>query len=147
MPAAVPRYVAGVLRSLGYRVRLHLIPFARVTQAMWQRFQLSTGGDWVANYPDPSSYLPQFFGCGGGNSNGYYCNRQLDRQMQRAELLELSDPPKASARWESIDRQLADDAAWAPDVNEREVDVVSERLRNYEYNPVWGFLADQAWLR
>jgi hypothetical protein len=28
-----------------------------------------------------------------------------------------------------------------------EVDLVSKRLRNYEYNPVWGILVDQAWLR
>jgi hypothetical protein len=24
--------------------------------------------------------------------------------------------------------------------------VISKCLRNYEYNPVWGFLADQSWL-
>jgi len=24
---------------------------------------------------------------------------------------------------------------------------MSRRLGNYQYNPVWGFLADQAWLR
>ena len=67
--------------------------------------------------------------------------------MQQAALLELSDPARSSARWESIDRQLTDAAIWVPTVNEREVDLVSGRLRNYEYNPVWGFLADQSWLR
>ena len=114
---------------------------------MQNGFQLSTGGDWSVNYPDPSSYIPQFFGCGGGNSNGYYCNRRLDRKIHKAELLELSDPAGASARWESIDRELTDDGIWVPYVNEREVDFVSKRLRNYEFNPVWGFLADQSWLR
>ena len=147
VPAAVPGYVAGVLRALGYRVHLHLISFASVTGAMWRGFQLSTGGDWLANYPDPSSYVPQFFGCGGGNSNGYYCNPALDRHMHRAELLELSGPAKAQALWASIDHQLTDNAIWVPTVNEREIDLVSKRLRNYEFNPVWGFLADQAWLR
>jgi peptide/nickel transport system substrate-binding protein len=147
VPRAVPGYVAGVLRSLGYRVHLHLIPFASTTAAMFRGLQLSTGGDWLANYPDPSSYVPQFFGCGGGNSNGYYCSRRLDRKMQNAELLELSDPAEASTRWESIDRELTDEPAWVPYVNEREVDLVSKRLRNYEFNPVWGFLADQSWLR
>jgi hypothetical protein len=24
--------------------------------------------------------------------------------------------------------------------------LVSSRLRNYEYNPVWGFLVDQSWI-
>jgi len=27
------------------------------------------------------------------------------------------------------------------------VDLVSKRLRNYEFNPVWDLLVDQAWLR
>jgi len=147
VPAAVPGYFAGVLRSLGYRVHLHLIPDENASPARQSGFQLSTGGDWLANYPDPSSYVPQFFGCGGGNSNGYYCNGRLDRQMHQAELLELSDPAKADARWASIDHELTDDAAWVPTVNEREVDLVSKRLHNYEFNPVWGFLVDQSWLR
>jgi YVTN family beta-propeller protein len=147
VPSTVPAYVGRILRALGYRVRLHLVPFATITEKMRQRFQLSVDGDWVANYPDPSSYLPQFFGCSGGNSNGYYCNPQLDRKMQQAGLLQLSDPAKSSARWALIDRQLTNDAIWLPTVNEREVDLVSRRLRNYEYNPLWGFLADQAWLR
>ncbi|MFZ0231170.1 MAG: ABC transporter substrate-binding protein, partial [Mycobacterium sp.] len=72
VPPATTAYVADVLRALGYRVRLHLVPFATITEAMWERMQLSTDGDWLANYPDPSSYIPQFFSCGGGNSNGYY---------------------------------------------------------------------------
>jgi len=93
------------------------------------------------------SYVSQFFGCGGGNSNGYYCNPVLDRHMHHTELLELSDPAKASAQWESIDREVTNDGIWVPYVNEREVDFVSKRLRNYEFNPVWGFLADQSWLR
>jgi hypothetical protein len=41
---------------------------------------------------------------------------------------------------------VADDK-WVPTVKEREIDVVSSRLHNYEYHPTWGFLADQSWLR
>jgi ABC-type transport system substrate-binding protein len=67
--------------------------------------------------------------------------------MHKAELLELSDPAKANTRWASIDHEPTDDTAWVPTVNEREVDLVSKRLHNYEFNPVWGFLVDQSWLR
>jgi hypothetical protein len=28
----------------------------------------------------------------------------------------------------------------------RDVELTSRRLRNYQYNPVWGFLADQSWV-
>jgi peptide/nickel transport system substrate-binding protein len=66
--------------------------------------------------------------------------------MQQASQFELNDPVKAAATWTAIDHQLTDNAVWVPTVNEREVDLISKRLRNYEYNPVWGFLADQAWL-
>jgi ABC-type transport system substrate-binding protein/DNA-binding SARP family transcriptional activator len=147
VPRGVTAYFGGVLRALGYRVHLHDIPSATFTQTMRKGLQLSTDGDWAANYPDPASYVPQFFGCGGGTSNGYYCNPALDRQMRQARLLELSHPAKAAALWASIDRQITDDAVWVPTVNQREVDLVSSRLRNYENNPVWGLLVDQSWLR
>lgn len=34
VPPAVHGYIAGVLRALGYRVHLHVIPFARLTPEM-----------------------------------------------------------------------------------------------------------------
>ena len=112
IPQGLTEYLALVLRHLGYRVRLHLVTNATFTDALRARIQLSTDGDWVANYPDPTAYLPQFFGCGGGNGNGYYCNPRLDREMHRAGLLELSSPAKASALWAAIDRQITDTAPW-----------------------------------
>ena len=147
VPPTTTAYVAGVLRTLGYRVRIRLVPLATVTQAMRTHFQLSADGDWVAPYPDPSSYIPQYFSCGGGNGNGFYCNPRLDREMQQATQLELRNPLRSRALWESVDRQLTDNAVWVPTVTPRQVDLTSNRLQNYEYNPVWGFLADQSWLQ
>jgi ABC-type transport system substrate-binding protein/DNA-binding SARP family transcriptional activator/streptogramin lyase len=147
IPAAVPRYITRVLRSLGYRARLHLTSFASIHEAARRRFQLSVDGDWLADYPAPSAYLPQFFGCGGGLSNGYYCNPSLDDRMREALHAQARDPADADRTWTGIDHQITDDAAWVPTVNEREVEVVSPRLRNYQFNPVWGFLADQSWVR
>jgi hypothetical protein len=34
-----------------------------------------------------------------------------------------------------------------PTVNLRQVDLVSKRLGDYQFNPVWGFLVDQSWVR
>jgi YVTN family beta-propeller protein len=147
VPRGVPIYVADVLRTLGYRVRLHLLPNATFTEAMRQGFQLSVDGDWVASYPSPSSYLPQFFGCDGGTSNGYHCDPRLDREMKEAGQLESSDLASARGRWEYIDRQLTNEAIWVPTINVREVELLSKRVRNYEHHAVWGFLVDQGWLR
>jgi YVTN family beta-propeller protein len=147
IPPATTPYVGHVLRVLGYRVQVRIIPFDEITPAMWDSFQIGTDGNWIPEYPDPSSYIPSFFSCGGANGNGYYCNPAIDREMQRAELLEPTDPPKANAPWETVDRQLTNNAEWVATVANREVEITSARLHNYEYNPVWGFLADQAWLR
>lgn len=147
VPHAVPGYIASVLRSLGYRAHDHLAPSATITTAMRKRHQLSADGDWQSDYPSPTSYIPQFFSCDGGNSNGYYCDPQLDRKMQQATLLESQHPVKAGALWTEIDHDLTNNAGWVPTVNLRTVDLVSKRIRNYQYNPLWGFIADQVWLR
>jgi peptide/nickel transport system substrate-binding protein len=147
VPAAVSRHVAQVLRSLGYRVRLRVVPFASITRAMRRNFQLSVDGDWFPDYPAPSAYLPQFFGCGEGFSNGFVCDRALDRQMQRAATLQLTAPRRAASLWAAVNRRLVDRAYWVPTVNLRAPEFVSKRLRNYEFSPVQGFIADQVWLR
>ena len=147
VPPGVAAYFASVLRALGYRVRLHLVPYGTITMSMRKGFQISTDGDWSSDYPDPSSYIPQFFGCGGGTSNGYFCDPALDRAMRRASQLGLTDPARSAAAWAAVDRRLTDAAAWVPTVSLRDVELTSRRLRNYQYNPVWGFLADQSWVR
>ena len=75
------------------------------------------------------------------------CDRALDREMQKAESLELRAPAAANALWASVDRTLTDQADWVATVDVREVDLVSQRLGNYQFNPVWGFLPDQSWVR
>ena len=147
IPRRVPRYVTAVLRLLGYRAQLHRIPYARFSPSMRRGIQLSVDGDWVPDYAAPSSYLPQFFGCNGGsNRKHYFCDPRLDRRMRRASVLELADPASAAALWENIDHELVDRAVWVPTVNVGVTELVSRRLRNYQYHPVFGFLAAQAWL-
>ena len=107
----------------------------------------SADGDWVATYPDPSSYIPQFFSCGGGNGNGFYCNPRLDREMQHATQLELRNPAQIT-RALGISRSTTHrQRRLGAHRHSATVDLTSSRLHNYEYNPVWGFLADQSWLQ
>jgi len=147
VPPTVPRYVTSVLRSLGFKAVLRVGHLADFTPALRRGFQISVDGDWLPDFPSPASYLPSFFGCGGNNSNGYDCNSQLDHLMEDATAEDATDPARAAHLWDRADHLITDDAYWVPTVNIREVDLVSARLRNYEYNPVWGFLADQAWVR
>jgi peptide/nickel transport system substrate-binding protein len=147
IPKRLPAYVARVLRSLGFRTRLHLVPTDSLTPAKRKRHQISVDGDWLPDYPAPSAYLPGFFGCGGAHSNDYFCEPRLDHRMAHARRLQLHDPQHAAALWTRIDHHLVDQAAWVPLVDLRGVDLVSPRLANFTFQPVWGFIADQAWLR
>jgi hypothetical protein len=49
--------------------------------------------------------------------------------------------------WAEVDHQLTDQAEWVATVDLDEVDIISSALRNYEFNPVNGFVADQAVVR
>jgi YVTN family beta-propeller protein len=147
VPPQEAAYITQVLRSLGYRARLHMISFPLISQPMWAKFQISVDGDWSPYYPAPSSLLPPFFACNGGLTNGYYCNPAIDREMTEATLLQLQSPAQAAAMWTKVDHQLTDQAEWVATVDLNEVDIISSALRNYEFNPVNGFVADQAVVR
>jgi YVTN family beta-propeller protein len=146
VPPRIAYYVGNVLRSLGFRVRVHVRRLGQTPDQIRRRFQISTDGDWLPDYPAASSYLPSFFSCGGGHSNGYVCDPALDAAMRKALALELQDPAKAASAWRRVDHEVTDRAYWVPTVDARAVELTSKRLRNYEFHPVWGFIADQAWV-
>jgi YVTN family beta-propeller protein len=147
IPRELPAYIASVLRSLGYRTTLHLVPLASMTSEIWRRIQIAADGDWLPDYPTPSSYLPGFFGCHGALGNGAVCDPKLDRQMRQASDVQLRDPRRAAALWTRIDQELTDRAYWVPTVSLGAAELVSRRLGNYQFNPFGDFIADQAWLR
>jgi ABC-type transport system substrate-binding protein len=147
VPTALPAYMASALSAIGLRAHLHVVPYEDISPAKRRRIQLSVDGDWAAEYPAASAYLPEFFSCNGGTSNGYVCDPALDDQMRAAMRAQLSSPRRAAALWTAVDHRLVDQAAWVPTVAINAVELVSKRLAGYQFNPVTGFLADQAWLR
>jgi ABC-type transport system substrate-binding protein len=71
----------------------------------------------------------------------------MDRQIALAAARQATNPQAAAALWARLDRQLTDLAIWVPTVTPNEADLLSRRVRNYEYNPVWGALIDRLWIR
>jgi YVTN family beta-propeller protein len=146
---AVTRYVADVLRRLGYRVTTRLVShrgFDRLSFAVRRAIQLLPNG-WVADYPSASDFISIWLSCAGAYDNGWFCDPQLDRQMRRAGSLQVSAPALAARLWSKVDRRIVDEAAWVPLVNPVPVDFVSGRVGNYQHNLVNGIVADQLWLR
>jgi ABC-type transport system substrate-binding protein len=64
-----------------------------------------------------------------------------------AARLQLLDLATAHAQWTSIEHDMTDLAPWVPLVNRSWVNLVSERLGNFEVNPQWGPLIDQMWVQ
>jgi ABC-type transport system substrate-binding protein len=157
-PTAVNETRAAVtaLRQLGYRASLRLLPdstYFAYTNDSRNRAQVIDGG-WSADFPSAddfigkltcNSYVP---GDGLATTDASeFCDPALDRQIARAAALQTTDPPAAATLWARLDRQLTDLAIWLPTVTPSETDLISRRAGNYQYNPVWGVLIDQMWVR
>jgi len=148
-PTITPRivgYVADVLRGLGYPSRVHLVThrsLAHPPPRVFKRIQLIPAGWGDTSY----GYFATWFACAGGSSHGRFCDPRIDRENLRAQSLKATRPQAAAALWARIDRELVDRAAWVPLVNERGIDFLSARVRNYQVHPYWGLIADQLWLR
>jgi peptide/nickel transport system substrate-binding protein len=144
------------LRELGYRASLRLLPDSRYfayTNDSRHRAQVIDGG-WSAEYPSADDIIGKltcrYFTPGDGvetTDAGELCNRALDRQVARAAALQTIDAPAANRLWAQLDRLLTDRAVWLPTVTPNEIDLLSARVANYQYNPVLGALIDQLWVR
>jgi peptide/nickel transport system substrate-binding protein len=149
IPASVFRYVAVVLRELGYRTHVRVISrgaLNRMSKKPNHKVPLIPI-TWFGGELGAADFLQTWFACDGAETHGRFCDPRLDRLMRRALLLEATDPRRAAAVWADVDRRVADAGASRPLVTPREVELVSSRVRNYQFHPIWGFLADQVWVR
>ena len=153
--------MASVLDSLGFRPRVKAVPtvpdigpyFAKVGDSR-SKAQIGFGA-WGADYPSPTGFITPLLGCaafipasGTNNTNlAEFCDHSLDAEMARATALQSQDPPAAILLWQQIESKLLAQAPVVPTVNQRNVDFVSKRVGNYQYNPQWGVLLEQLWLR
>jgi peptide/nickel transport system substrate-binding protein len=142
----VVRYVASVLRQLGYRVDVHLASHRSLSHpppSSYDSIQLmpAAWGD------TPYGFFTTWFACDGPNNRGWFCDRPIDRLNAHARSLVATRPREAAAVWSRIDRELVDRAAWVPMINERGIDFLSTRVANYQSHPYWGLFADQLWVK
>ena len=144
------------LRQLGYHASLRLLPastYYSYTNDSRNHAQVIDGG-WSADYSSADDFIGKltcdYFAPGNGQDTtdaSEFCDPALDRQTARAAALQTTDPLAAAAAWARLDRQLTSLAIWLPTVTPNETDLISHRTGNYQYNPVWGALIDQLWIR
>jgi peptide/nickel transport system substrate-binding protein len=139
------RYVAAVLRRLGYEARAHVVsPLYFVNHPQAFRTVQMTPPSWADS--TPYGFFTTWFLCSAPLNHHWFCNTHIDGEIQRAETLETTNPTAAISAWTHIDREITDDAAWVPLVNPTTFDFTAARVRNYQSSP-GGVLADQFWFR
>jgi peptide/nickel transport system substrate-binding protein len=110
---------------------------------------------WFAGYPSAADFIPPQYSCTAfvpaspeqTTNFSEFCDRSIDAQMARAAALQVQDPAAASVAWQQVEQSLLERAPVVPAYNRSNVDFVSKRVGNYEYNPQWGPLIDQIWVR
>jgi YVTN family beta-propeller protein len=157
-PRPVGAYAVSLLDSLGYRARLRLVTgvaeYFNTVADPRTRVQAGWGG-WTLDFPSPDGFMRPLVSCAGyvptspettTNVSGF-CSRSVDELMSRATAAEIHDPAAAIALW-----QRAEDAVLAlgpiiPAYNRTYVSLASARVGNYQYNPQWGILFSQLWVK
>jgi peptide/nickel transport system substrate-binding protein len=149
--------MAAVLRSIGYRTRLHVVPDAlKYFQTILDsgtRAQIGFG--WASDFPSESGFIQPLFSCAAfvpGNRDATtdpsgFCSRSIDRQIAHAVSVQAQDPRAAHALWRQIEREILAQAPMVPTYNHKNVDLLAKRVGNYQFHPQWGPLIDQLWVR
>jgi ABC-type transport system substrate-binding protein len=144
------------LRQLGYRASLRLLPdstyFAYTNDSRNHAQVIDVG--WGADYASADNFIGKlacaYFVPGNAlatTDSSEFCDPALDRQIARAAAQQAANPAAAASLWAQLDRKLTDLAILVPTVTPNEIDFLASRVRNYLYNPVWGALIDQFWIR
>jgi peptide/nickel transport system substrate-binding protein len=108
---------------------------------------------WFADFLAPAGFFVALDDCPDNQPNslgphaGGFCDAALDRLFKRARALQTSDPEQSTLLWRKVDRELTDQAPWVPYLNPGQLELLSTRVGNYQYNQQWGTLLDQLWVR
>ncbi|MGH3039602.1 MAG: ABC transporter substrate-binding protein [Gaiellaceae bacterium] len=146
------RYFVSLLRLLGYRSSLRVLPtfdlYLEYVADAQNRAQTGPNA-WYGDTPSPGPFLSPLFGCDSAGDPNFsqFCDPEVDAQMRRASALQASEPVRAGALWADVDRALVDQAAAIPLFNERVVTFVSQRVGNHQFHLQWGALLDQLWVK
>jgi YVTN family beta-propeller protein len=150
-------FTVSVLRELGYRATLHMASHNAVVQATnnSQRRIQATGSVWFADYPSASDFLDLFFRCSASRlddpaatrNGSFFCDPAADRLMSQADNEQATNPQQAATTWAKADQAVTFAAPWVILANLNNVDFLSTRVTNYQYNPFLGVLLDQLQIR
>jgi peptide/nickel transport system substrate-binding protein len=146
-------YFVGLLNSLGYKATLQALspdiqyPYVQNSKNKPQ-FAFSS---WYQDYPAASDFLDILLGCGSfhPNSNSSpniaeFCDKGIQAKMDNAGKVGITNPDSANKIWAQVDKEVTDQAPWVSMFNPKYIDVLSNRVKGYQFSPQWYFLLAQA---
>ena len=142
-------YVARVLRRVGYQAstRVENDAFGAMFDPHSTVDAMRLG--WLQDYAAPSNFIEPLFTCKanqeGGVNVSQFCDPRVDALISRARA--TKNASATAEAWARIDRLLVDEAPAVPLYALRDADFVSKRVGNYIFNPQFGVLLDQMWVR
>ncbi len=147
---AFPEYLATVLRDLGYTVTIEDIPpkagGGDPTSPAFATFQIFIHQGWLPDYPSPATFYDAEASCRVPNPNRF-CDPEIDALAKTAYDMGVSDPNAALATWTQVDRRLTDAAAFLTLGNHKRVDLVSQRVGNFQQRGGYGPDISQLWVK
>jgi oligopeptide transport system substrate-binding protein len=98
---------------------------------------------WIADYPDPSTFLNQYVTGGGNNWTGWG-NREYDRLIHETEV--TGNNPRRFALFQTAEKLLLDEAPLAPLFNLPEVYLIQPSVRGWDPSLIGFHRLTNVWL-
>lgn len=126
--------------NLGIKVKAESMPFGQLTEAFINGNSQFYRTAWIADYPDPESFLSLFYGKGVDLSPGASCfpntqryvNPEFDAALEKA--VKEADPIVREELYKKCDQILIDDAAYLGLYYEEPIRLLGKRVRNFPQN-------------
>ena len=144
LPRELGNYMVELLRDLGYQVSVWSPE--RGSSNPSNKPQMHLGG-WGADYPAASNFIQSMFSCDATIYDSGFCDPRIDEMIDHALEVQTQDAAAAGALWAEIDRAIVDEAPIQWIANPLDVELVSERVGNYQFGNQWGVLLNQLWVR
>src|SRR3954453_17710999 len=149
-------YLQSVLNDLGFKASIKAISaniqFTYI-QNTKNKVQISII-QWYQDYPAASDFLYELFGCAsfheGSDSSiniSGFCDQAIDQRMQEAMARAATDEAAANKLWAGIDRTVTDAAPAAIMFTPKDLDFVSSRLGNFQFNSQFDWMMAQSWVK
>ncbi|HCM90534.1 MULTISPECIES: peptide ABC transporter substrate-binding protein [Vagococcus] len=127
----------------GLKVNLSPVPFSvRLDRSNKGDFSMVYGG-WIADYPDPSSFL-DLFTADNSYNRGRYSNPEYDKLIKDAGTTNVNDPEK---RWEDMinaEKLITKEVGVVPLIQEAEAHLRSDKVKGVVSHPS-GAMFDYKW--